>query len=81
MRKSIGVKGRAVVELLRGQKIAVEIASGVGCHPTLLKEWKERFLAGAPKIFETKKVKGEKKPRNSKNWSAWSVSSPCKTSF
>ncbi len=54
------VKVRAVLELLRGQKTAVEIAGGVGCHPTLLKEWKERFLAGAPKIFETKKVEDEK---------------------
>ncbi len=54
------VKVRAVLELLKGQKSAVEIAGPIGCHPTLLKEWKERFLAGAPKIFETKKVEDEK---------------------
>lgn len=62
MKKAIAseVKVRAVLELLHGQKTAVEIAGTVGCHPTLLKEWKERFLAGAPKIFETKKVEDEK---------------------
>ena len=54
------IKVRAVLELLKGQKTAVEIASGVPCHPTLLKGWKERFVAGAPKIFETKKVEDEK---------------------
>jgi len=54
------IKVRAVLELLKGQKTAVEIAGPIGCHPTLLKEWKERFLAGAPKIFETKKVEDEK---------------------
>ena len=57
------LKVRAVLELLKGQKTAVEIASGIGCHPTLLKEWKERFLAGASKIFETKKVEDEKGQR------------------
>jgi transposase-like protein len=62
MKKSIAsdLKVRAVMELLKGNKTAVEIAAGIGCHPTLLKEWKERFLAAAPKIFETKKVEDEK---------------------
>jgi len=65
MKKSIAsdVKVRAVLELLKGQRTAVEIASPIGCHPTLLKEWKERFLAAAPKIFETKKVEDEKSKR------------------
>jgi transposase-like protein len=54
------IKVRAVLELLKGQKSAVEIAGPIGCHPTLLKEWKDRFLTGAPKIFETKKVEDEK---------------------
>ena len=57
------VKVKAVIELLKGQKTAVEIANAIGCHPTILKEWKERFLEGAPKIFETKKVGDEKVKR------------------
>ena len=57
------VKVRAVIEVLKGQKTAVEIANGIGCHPTLLKEWKERFVAGAPRIFETKKTEDEKTRR------------------
>jgi hypothetical protein len=24
----------------------------IGCHPTILGEWKDRLLANAPKIFE-----------------------------
>ena len=53
------VKLRAVIELLKGNKTAVEIAQGIGCHPTLLKGWKDRFLAMAPKIFETKKTEDD----------------------
>ena len=62
MKKSIAseVKVRAVLEVLKGEKSALEIAGGIGCHPTILKEWKERFLVAAPKIFETKKVEDEK---------------------
>jgi len=59
MKKSIAseVKVRAVLEVLKGEKSALEIAGGIGCHPTILKEWKERFLVAAPK---TKKVEDEK---------------------
>lgn len=62
MKSHIGseVKVRAVIELLKGQKTAVEIANGIGCHPTLLKGWKDQFLAFAPKIFETKKTGDDK---------------------
>lgn len=62
MKKQIAsaVKVRAVLELLKGEKTAVEIANSIGCHPTILKEWKDRFLAGTATLFETKKVEDAK---------------------
>ena len=54
------VKVKAVIELLKGQKTAVEIANAIGCHPTILGEWKDRLLANAPKIFESPTMDDEK---------------------
>jgi transposase len=46
------VKLQAVLRLLKGEASAVEVAREIGCHPTILGEWKDRLLANAPKIFE-----------------------------
>ena len=54
------VKVRAALELFKGQRSATEIAKEIGCHPTLLKEWKDRLIAGLPGIFETKRLNDEK---------------------
>lgn len=56
-------KLKAVLKLLNGKESAVEAARTAGCHPTLLKKWKERFLSEAPKIFETPKETDEKEKR------------------
>lgn len=56
------VKLKAVLRLLRGES-PVTIAAEVGCHPTMLKGWKDQFLATAPQLFETKKTADEKTKR------------------
>lgn len=56
-------KLKAVLKLLNGKENAVTAARDAGCHPTLLKKWKEKFLNEAPKIFETPKEADEKEKR------------------
>lgn len=56
-------KFKAVLKLLNGKDSAITAAREVGCHPTLLKKWKERFLIEAPKVFETPKETDEKEKR------------------
>ena len=52
IRYSGETKVAAVLRLLQGETSAVEIARDIGCHPTILTEWKDRFLAGAAKNFD-----------------------------
>lgn len=57
-------KLKAVLKLINGKDSAIMAARDAGCHPTLLKKWKEKFLNEAPKIFETPKETDEKKEWN-----------------
>ena len=54
------VKLQAALKLLKGEASAVEVAKEIGCHPTILGEWKDRLLANAPKIFESPTMDDEK---------------------
>jgi transposase-like protein len=45
-------KANAALTLMKGDKTSVEIAKELGCHPTLIGEWRDRLLASAPGVFE-----------------------------
>lgn len=57
-------KLKAVVEILKGEKTAAQIASELGVHPVALSEWKKQFKEMGPEIFSktkhSKKVSEEK---------------------
>jgi transposase len=56
-------KLKAVLKLIKGEMNITETAREIGCHPTLLGQWKEKFLSEAPKIFETPKETSEKEKK------------------
>ena len=45
-------KVKAVLELLKGEKTAAQLAGELGVHPLVLSEWKKCFLNAAPQVFE-----------------------------
>ena len=51
---------KAVLRLLKEEASAVEIAKEIGCHPTIIAEWKDRLLANAPNLFETAAIEDDK---------------------
>lgn len=51
---SAKVKFQAVLELLRGEKTAVEIARAWGAHPTSVSGWKRELLKKGPEVFSQK---------------------------
>jgi transposase-like protein len=57
-------KYKAVMEVLKGEKTANQIASELGVHPVALSEWKRQFIEQAPQLFarhkQTKNVAIEK---------------------
>jgi transposase-like protein len=46
-------KANAAFSLMKGEKTSVEIAKELGCHPTLIGEWRDRLLTAAHGIFES----------------------------
>ena len=54
MRKkySAEFKLKAVIEILKGEKTATQIAGDLGCHPLVLGDWKKHFLEEGSQIFE-----------------------------
>ena len=60
------VKLQAALKLLKGESSAVEVAKEIGCHPTIIAEWKDRLLANAPKIFEPAALEDDKAKRIAK---------------
>ena len=50
-------KAKAVLELLREEKTAAQIASEYGIHPTMLSQWKKTVLEGLPGLFDTEERK------------------------
>lgn len=45
-------KLKAVIEILRGDKTAGQLAGELGVHPMQLSEWKRHFLEEGAQIFE-----------------------------
>lgn len=44
-------KLKAVVEILKGEKTATQLAGELGVHPMVLSEWKKIFIANGAQIF------------------------------
>lgn len=52
-------KLKAVIEVLKGEKTANQIASELGVHPVALSDWKRQFVEMGSEIFARgKKSKG-----------------------
>jgi transposase-like protein len=45
-------KLKAVMEVLKGEKTATQLASELGVHPLVLSQWKKHFLEVGVQIFE-----------------------------
>lgn len=45
-------KLNATLELIKGEKTNVEIARSLGCHPTILADWKEAVEKNGTLVFE-----------------------------
>lgn len=45
-------KLKAVLEILKGEKTATQIAGELGVHPLVLSDWKKHFLDRGSQIFE-----------------------------
>ena len=45
-------KFKAVIEVLKGEKTATQLAGELGVHPLVLSEWKKQFLEFGVQIFE-----------------------------
>ena len=44
-------KLKVVLEVLKGEKTANQLAGEFGVHPQVLSEWKNRFLADSTQVF------------------------------
>lgn len=45
-------KLKAVMEVLKGEKTASQLAGELGVHPLVLSEWKKHFLEVGAQVFE-----------------------------
>lgn len=48
-------KLKAVIEILKGEKTATQLAGELEVHPLILSEWKKHFLEKGAQIFERSK--------------------------
>jgi transposase-like protein len=48
-------KLKAVLEVLKGEKTATQLAGELGVHPLVLSDWKKHFLEVGPQVFERPK--------------------------
>jgi transposase-like protein len=51
-RYSAAQKFQAAISVIKGEKSMVEAVKDVGCHPTLIGNWKEAVLHGGSLVFE-----------------------------
>jgi transposase len=58
---SAATKARAVLEVLREQKTANEIAKAFNVHPTQLSAWKSHVLKTLSTLFDTRPGESSKK--------------------
>lgn len=60
-------KLKAVLEILKGEKTAAQLAGELEVHPLVLSEWKKHFKESAPQLFErprkVSKLKEEEKEK------------------
>jgi transposase-like protein len=60
-------KLKAVIEVLKGEKTASQLAGELGVHPLILSGWKKQFLEMGSQIFEkprrTSKISEESKEK------------------
>ena len=51
-------KLKVVLEVLKGEKTATQLAGELGVHPVVLSEWKKQFIEAGPQIFaKTRKIR------------------------
>jgi len=48
-------KFKAVLEILKGEKTAAQLAGELEVHPMVLSEWKKQFLEMSPQVFTKSK--------------------------
>lgn len=48
------------MRLLKGEANSVELSKEIGCHPTIIGEWRDRLITNAPKIFQIQTGENEK---------------------
>ena len=53
-------KLKAALALIKGEKSAVEIAREVGCHPTIVADWRNQVEQHGALVFERQSEEGEK---------------------
>jgi transposase len=63
---SAATKFDAALELIKGEKTAVEIARGVGCHPTVVAEWKRMLEEHGKGVFENEVADNEREKKIAK---------------
>ena len=54
-------KLKAVIEVLKGEKTATQLAGELGVHPILLSEWKRHLLETGSQLFEKAKKPAQAK--------------------
>jgi transposase-like protein len=54
-RYSAAFKLKVVLEVLKGEKTAAQLAGELGVHPLVLSTWKKHFLQEGGQIFERSK--------------------------
>lgn len=52
-------KLKAVIEVLKGEKTAAQLAGELGVHPIVLSNWKKHFLENGAQCFEKKNKKSK----------------------
>jgi transposase len=50
-------KLRAALELIKGERTAVDIARDIGCHPTVIDTWRDALEKNGTLIFEHQRDK------------------------
>ena len=57
------VKFQAVLELLKGEKTAIEIGRAWGAHATTIRNWRDEFMKMGPAIFSSKNNSDEQEDK------------------
>lgn len=53
-------KFQAALAVIKGEKSAVEAAKDIGCHPTLIGNWRDAILKDGAVVFEKEAAEGAK---------------------